>query len=368
MKIYLIRSPEYSSENLKEVFELLKTFPGPLEFVMKDYQFDKNEFYFLQYELYPNHNFKFESKIKKINFKKERGYPLSWEELFSLCTHFRKKFTVKKNDFVVLLTNRVNSLNWFSHCNEEKNVFIHAADWDKLYIKANYKYPIAYQVVENVLQNLMGIYSTEGNNEYAHLRPRGCINDFCKDKREVILKLRTGDICETCLKRMITREIPAHLIDQVFQILEGLRNQFLFKKNINRIAGPYSIYFNDDKKLIIPQLGNRELKLEPLLSTIYIFFLIHSDGVLMKNIVNHSSYLRKIYRILNPNTTPDQVKNTIEQLTKNDNKLLIQKKSKINKDIKKQLGNSIAEDFLISGSRGKPFKINLSLENKDISF
>lgn len=368
MKVHLIRSPEYELENLKEVYELLNSHKGPMEFEMNDYTFDINEFPFLQYELYPHHDFRIESEMKKERFIKDWGYPLSWEELFSLCAHFRKNFRVRKSDFVVLLTNRINSLNWFSHCNEDKNVFIHAAEWDKLYIKAKYIYPVAYQVIENVLQNLMGIDSLEINNEFAHFRPRGCINDFCKDKREVILKLRTADICETCLERMLTSKIPVELIDQIFQILEGLRIQFLFKKNINRIAGPYSIYFNEDYKLIIPQLGNKELKLEPLLSTIYIFFLMHSEGVLLKNIENHSSDLKKIYRIMNPNTTPDQVKKTIEQLTRNNNKLFIEKKSKINKEIKKLLGSSMAEDFLISGTRGKPFKINLSLENTDISF
>ena len=219
MKIHLIRSPEYEIENQNEVYQLLKSYKGPMEFVMNGYEFSKKDFYFLRYELHPGHNFRFDSDLKKNSFIKERGYPLSWEELFSLCDHLRDEFRIKRNDFVVLLTYRFNSLNWFSHCNKEKNAFIHAAEWEKFSVNAHHKYPVAYQVIENVLQNLMGIDSSDGKNEFVHLDVKGCINDFCQDKREVILKLRTADICENCLNRILKNKIPSNLIDQVFQIL-----------------------------------------------------------------------------------------------------------------------------------------------------
>lgn len=366
MKIHLIKSPEYETENLKEVYQLLNSYKGPLEFVMNDYEFEEKDFYFLQYKLHPHHNFKFESELKKIAYIKERGYPLSFEELFILCGHFRKQFRIKKNDFVVLLTYRFNSLNWFSHCNNEKNIFIHAAEWDKFYIKVHHKYPVAYQVIENVLQNLMEIDSEDGNNEFIHYKVRGCINDFCKDKREVILKLRTADICMSCFKRIITQEIPSDLIDQIFQILEGLRTQFLFKKGINRIVGPFSIFIDEDNKLLIPQLGNKELQLEPILCTLYILFLMNPDGIKLNDLVNFKNQLKRIYSFMNPNTTPEQIEKSIKYLTDPINGTFSQKKSKINKRIKEQLGDTYCRDFLISGERGQPFKINLSLHNSDI--
>ncbi|MEZ4691068.1 MAG: hypothetical protein R3A12_13230 [Ignavibacteria bacterium] len=67
------------------------------------------------------------------------------------------------------------------------------------------------------------------------------------------------------------KKIPFDITDQVFQILEGLRTQFLFNKKVNRVSIPYSIYIDEDNKLLIPQLGNMELKLEPILSTLYTF-------------------------------------------------------------------------------------------------
>jgi hypothetical protein len=368
MKIHLICSPEYNIEDLKEVYELLNSFKGTMEFYMSEYEFNKMDFNFLNYELYPEHNFKFESDKKKKTFIKELGYPLSFEELFSLCDSFRKKRRIRRNDFVVLITNRFNSLNWFSHCNADKNIFIHAAEWEKFHIRVHHKYPVAYQVIENILQNLMDIESLDGYNEFVHYHVRGCINDFCKDKREVILKLRTADICGSCFKRIEEMEIPFDITDQVFQILEGLRTQFLFSKKVNRVSVPYTIYINEDNKLLIPQLGNMELKLEPILSSLYILFLLNPEGIKARDLSGHSSKLRNIYKFLNPNAIPEQVRKSINDLTNYDNGSFSQKKAKINKEIKSLLGDTRAQDFLITGRPGQPFKINLRLENREIHF
>ncbi|HMQ67675.1 MAG TPA: hypothetical protein PKA90_07160 [Ignavibacteria bacterium] len=366
IKIHLIRSPEYSSEDLTEVYELLNSFKGPMNFEMNDHEFNKKDFYFLNYDLYPRHNFKFDSDKKKKEFIKELGYPLSFEELFSLCDSFRKENLIGKNDFVVLITKRFNSLNWFSHCNNKKNVFIHAAEWEKFYIKAHHKYPVAYQVVENVLQNLMDIESLDGYNDFVHYHVRGCINDFCKDKREVILKLRTADICGSCMKRILNMNIPNSLIDQVFQILEGLRAQFLFNKAIKRFTGPYGLIVNDDYKLLMPHLGNTELKLEPLFKALYILFLKNPDGIRLNDLYNYKEELKNIYKRINLNVTPEEINNRIIDMINPVEGSFNEKKSKINRRIKDQLGKTESEHFKISGNRGMPFKINLSPANIDI--
>lgn len=374
MKIHLIRSPEYSIEDLTEVYGLLNSFKGPMKFEMNDHQFNKKDFYFLNYDLYPEHNFNFESDKKKKEFIKELGYPLSFEELFSLCDSFRKKKRIKRNDYVVLITNRFNSLNWFSHCNNKKNIFIHAAEWEKFYIKAHHKYPVAYQVIENVLQNLMEIESLDGFNEFVHYHVRGCINDFCKDKREVILKLRTADICGSCLKRIEERDIEHEIINQTFQILEGLRSQFLFKKNVIRDKGPYTLLIDENYNFYIPQLGNVELKLTPLYKAIYILFIKNPEGIRLKDLDDHKSQLMKIYKEMEPPVLKNKenglttFEKTIKELTHPTDGTFSINKSKINKIIKDQLGDHLSKSFQISGKPGSPFRINLSRELIDIRF
>jgi len=368
MKIHLIRTPEYDRNDLEEVHQILNSFSGPMKFKLNNFEFDKKNFYFLQEKHTTHANYRFESDIRKKMFKTERGFPLSWEELFLLCETYRKKKKIPKKDFIFLITHRNNTMNWFSHCNKERNGFIHAGDWEKFNVKVHHKFPVAYGVVENVLQTLMEINSENGLDECIHYQSQGCINDFCHDKRQVILKLRTADICESCLKRIQEMAISMNLVDQIFQILEGLRAQFLFRKGINRIAGPYSLIVDENYNLYVPQLGNKQLLSEPLFRTLYIFLLQNPEGILLKDLMKHRTELIQIYSRLSPYQTKREIEKRINDLSNPLFGSFSQKKSKINRNLKNLLGDTIAESFLISGKRGTPFKINLSPENIDIRF
>lgn len=122
MKIQLIKTPEYAQNDYEEVTELLKSFEGPLKFISTAYEFNRKDFYFLGYDLYPNHRFKYPDNKTLVEFDPRRGFPLSWYELFRLCDFYRDLFKVGADDFVVLLTQRKNALNWFSAFNDKKNV------------------------------------------------------------------------------------------------------------------------------------------------------------------------------------------------------------------------------------------------------
>lgn len=69
MKVYLLRAPEYEVEAFNDVCDFLISYNGPIEFVRTSYEFDKKDFYFLQYELFPFHNFKYPSNdtIQPLN-------------------------------------------------------------------------------------------------------------------------------------------------------------------------------------------------------------------------------------------------------------------------------------------------------------
>ena len=368
MKIHLIRTPEYEYENAEEIFKILKSYNGPLKFELSDYKFNKKIFDFLRYELYPDHNFKFKSETEKINFINKRGYALSWKELFSLCDFYRKKRKVNENDYVVLLTYRKNSLNWFSHCDENLNVFIHTGDWEKHFLKVSHIFPSAYQIIENILQSLMEIDLEKEQSKYVHMESKGCINDFCQDKRQIILKLRTADICEDCMKRISKSGIDTDLINQIFQIMEGLRAQFLFKKDIKRLTGPYTLTVDDEYNILIPQLGNKKIELEPLFATLYILFLLNPEGIKLRDLYKFKHLLKGIYLKLNVNINEETAEIRIKDLINPISNSFSQKKIKINKKIQNQLGQSLSEFYQITGKRGEPFKINLPQNHIDIRF
>ena len=85
MKVYLLKTPEYESDNFREVNDILTSSDGPLQFIPSYYEFDKEDFYFLNYELYPHHNFEYPYDDNTIRYDAEMGNPFSWRESFLLC-------------------------------------------------------------------------------------------------------------------------------------------------------------------------------------------------------------------------------------------------------------------------------------------
>ena len=354
MKVYLIKTPEYDIENLEEVQELLSSFEGPMEFIADKYEFNPEQFPFLK-KFWEDFRFPaYESDVRKINFDKERQIPLSWKELFSLCEFYRTTFQISKNDFVVLLTRRKNALNWFSHVDENKNIFIHTGDWEH-YTKAPQKFPVAYQVIENVMQHMMNIDMEQTPNPYVHLEPLGCMNDFCQNKQQIILKLRTGDICNECILKMQQENVDEEMINQEIGVFEVIRNQLLFRQGFRRNVNPKPINIRVSGEIYI---GEKKIGLNPLESTLFILFLKHIEGISLNDLKDYRHELLKIYRMIKPSAEESKIDDLIKPYHK-DGSFSVNK-SRLNKKLKSALGEPLANFYYIDGIRGEAFKIGIT--------
>lgn len=365
MKVHLIRAPEYDIEHFEEVQELLSSFDGPLEFIADKYEFNPEQFPFLQ-NFWEDFRFPAcESDIRKLNFEKERGKPLSWLELFSLCKFYRSTFKIEKNDFVVLLTVRKNALNWFSHCDENRNIFVHTGDWE-YYTKAPQKFPVAYQVVENIMQHLMKLDTEQIPNANIHVEPLGCMNDFCQNKQQVILKLRTGDICYDCLSKMREEKVDDEIINQAIGIFEAIRNQLLFKQGFTRNLNPIPVRIDSKGKIYI---GDKQIDLNPLESTLFIFFITNNDGATLNDLQAFRNQLLNIYRIIRPGGEESRIDKLIRPYHEIDSTFSVNK-NRLNRKLRNELGEPLANFYYLDGNRGEAFKINISpdLVSADIRY
>jgi hypothetical protein len=366
MKIYLVKTPEYESENLSDVLDFLESFNGPVEFIGSNYVFSSDQFPFLK-DFYPDFKFKYESETKKIKFDAQKSIPLSWKELFSLCDHYRNTFSIGKNDFIALITRRRNALNWFSQFDNNKNIFIHAGDWER-YTTVNHKYPVAYQIIENMMQSLMNVDTYSVPNINVHTDSRGCMNDLCLNKEQIILKMRTADICPDCILKINSEKVEQKLLSQVFDIFEGVRNELLFKKRYSHQIQPVPILLDERRKLLLPQLNNIEIRLNPLFKTLYIFYLKHPEGIKLNELMDYKVELLLLYKKLYSSGDDPSLEARIIDLINPIGGSFSQKKSKINKIINNLLGEPLANFYRIEGNRGCAFKIKLSPNLIDIRY
>jgi len=370
MKVHLIKTPEYDIEDFREVIDFLNSFEGPLKFISSDYEFDTNDFNFLSYNLFPYHNFIYPSNETAIKFDPNKGSPLSWRELFSLCVFYRELSKIENDNFVVLLTKRKNALNWFSAADDSKNIFVHTVEWEN-YTKINSKYPIAYQVIETIMQSLMKIDIINIPNEYVHEPSIGCMNDFCSNKESIIIKLQTGNICPNCADKIIEERVDDNLLNQVYETFNGIRNELSFKQRFTKIINPVPIIVEKNNKIVLPNLNDLEIRLTPLYKTLYVFYLKHNEGVKLNELNDFRQELLLLYRkfsTLSVENTNAVQESTIDNLINPYGSSFSQNKNKLNKIISNLLGEPLAQFYRIEGDPGKPFKINISQNLIDIRY
>lgn len=126
------------------------------------------------------------------------------------------------------------------------------------------------------------------------------------------------------------------------------------------------ITVNNDLKVILPAYNELELRFSPILRTIYILFLCHPEGVILKQIGNYRNEIENIYLLIKPGGDDNRMKQTIDDLCDPFSDSLRQKLSKINRIVKNSIINpELSTRYIIDGSKGEAYKI--SLDNTQIT-
>lgn len=166
----------------------------------------------------------FTEEKNPIMFETDR---YDWDDFFDACKKYRISNNFEDNEFLIVLTELKNDRNYFSAFAEsgERNIFIHSSDWEN-YIYSEPEFPIAYEVLANILQSISYKNVGEDFNNYVHYDPIGCVNDMCEWKIDITFKLRTGDICPDCLS-LFSKFVDKETITQTIDIFESLRKKML---------------------------------------------------------------------------------------------------------------------------------------------
>jgi hypothetical protein len=266
-----------------------------------------------------------------------------------------------------LLTEYENEDFWFSswESSGKRNFFVKTSDWEDL-IKADPCYPIIYELVSIPLI-LAAFNNIEDAINKSHNHPRGCVFDFCDDKIDVQLRLRTADICQECSELLIERETDPVTIKQVFETLESIRSQMLFRERfrLTRSISPLQIDARQ-RKLRFKDIGNLELKPGPRELAVYIFFMNHQEGVIFKQIEAHREEISYLYRQISVTDIESRIINTIDAMLDHTNNTMHELVSKINDLIKNNIGVEAAKEYIIQGKKGEKFSILLDRKLLDV--
>lgn len=342
MKVIITSTPEFSAQLAKSVVEVLRQTPGEIEFSLgKQASVNKYGHY--------NPKMKDIAKIKSLSFK----------ELFNLCDTYRTVFEeiVPADAYVVLLTTIKNKKDWFSAFNE-RNIFIHGEEWE-YYTKRDSKYGIAYQVLENIFQSLIDLNINDSDNEPNIHKPSiGCINDMCMDKVDVMLKLRTAYICDSCLDRAEEKQVNPFVLEHIKNSVESIRETFVTSGRIRSKVKPLPVSIDSKRNV---KIGGQPIHIFALERTLFIFFLKNLQGVKTGLISEHENELYDLYKEIRKSGHKDTIIGLFHPFRGAPR--FISVKSKLNKDLSKKLGAKLADNYIIDTiiirDRLNLYKINL---------
>jgi hypothetical protein len=374
---WLLRSDEYPLEKYWAVVDLLQGFQGPIRFMPSEESIPVEDEELIEEDLDKDNFDKQKKRNPRIQMQLSesrfiyslppRYTKISWSHMFAKCHRFRVDKHIRSKDFVILLTEHVNEYNWFTGGDPSgaHNLFVHTAFWG-YFSGSDQRFPVAYHIVAAILKALT-FKDYADLAKYLHKNPVGCINDFCEEKRDVVLKLRTADICPSCLSIIQERGVNPLLVKQVLQIIEGLREQMLFKHRWKvQDTLPTMVVSGYNRNIIFPELGDLKIRLSPLEKTLYLLFLQKPKGIKIAELGEHKAEMVEIYGALYTGAEIEAIPRQVAELCNPLSNSASEKISRIRTKFNDALGSDLAQHYIIQGPNGKEKKIEVKLK-KNVS-
>jgi hypothetical protein len=347
MNVHIIRDEHCPLAVYQNVFEKLSKSFGVIHFIKsKDDNLvaDDTDDMFDEREREP---------INKYHF-------LSFSQLYDICENYRKKHNIDKNDHVFLLSGANNYQNWFSNMDHERNnYFVQVTEWELFFgTEIEVSFLLCYQVMAWLLKRNM--FSSEKEVMGAvHHKPIGCMMDFCEEKKDITLKIRTADLCPKCLNIIKSKDVPLNFLNQVFSLWEEIRKNIAFRERAEFLNKMGRMIINPSKKtLFFPDYGDILVKLQPKEMAFYQLFISEPNGINLNSLRDHANTLKHYYFIITGN---DDIAATENIYAIHDN-VASQLISRIKKKLVDNLGETLAYYYIIEKIMNEPHKILINRE------
>lgn len=173
------------------------------------------------------------------------------------------------------------------------------------------------------------------------------------------------------LKNMISKELEQFhcsiLLDEVKEKVRKLKAYGVEDADIVAAMNEEELFpqliVTENYKIILADAQNTEVKMEPIVKAVYLLFLSHPEGIVLKCLPDYRDELTKIYLLLRPAGMTDRVEKSIIDVTNPTQNSINEKCARIRKMFASLLPKSVARYYAISGKRGEPKKIDLVRAN-----
>jgi hypothetical protein len=173
------------------------------------------------------------------------------------------------------------------------------------------------------------------------------------------------------LKVMISKELEQFhcsiLLDEVKEKVRKLKAYGVVEADIVAAMNEEELFpqliVTEDYKVVLSGEKPVEVEMEPLVKAVYLLFLSHPEGIVLKYLPDYRKELTNIYLLLRPYGLTDRVEKSIENVTNPTQNSINEKCARIRKLFSSILPQSVARYYSISGKRGEAKKIDLVRAN-----
>ena len=172
--------------------------------------------------------------------------------------------------------------------------------------------------------------------------------------KEVVLKELEQFHCSILLDELKekVRKLKAYGVEDA-EIMAAMNEKELFPQLI--VTQNYKVVLAGEKHV--------EVEMEPLVKAVYLLFLSHPEGIILKCLPDYRQELTSIYLLLRPCGLTDRVEKSIVDVTTPTQNSINEKCARIRKLFASVLPQSVARYYAISGKRGEVKKIDLVRAN-----
>ena len=176
---------------------------------------------------------------------------------------------------------------------------------------------------------------------------------------------------ENTMKKMIDGELRQFhcsiLLDEVKEKVRKLKAYGVDDAEIAAAMNEEELFpqlvVTEDYKVVLSCEKPVEVEMEPLVKAVYLLFLSHPEGIVLKYLPDYRKELTDIYLLLRPYGLTDRVKKSILDVTDSTLNSINEKCARIRKIFSTILPRSVARYYAISGKRGEAKKIDLVRAN-----
>jgi hypothetical protein len=373
MNVHLIRTEGVSDEEYFDLLDFLRHFNSPYSFITTEEasEISVEEEVEMLLPDDPNYHSKRNmqrQEVSHILMEAPIIYLHAWKDLFDICNRYRRKKRLKAEEVVILLTEQGNELNWFTGFDPKikGNYFVHTALWE-YYTGTDPRYPLAYQVVTLLMKHQM-FDSGDKMNEAYHKTTRGCMMDYCEEKKQISIKMRTADICGFCQEIIAIRGISQEVVRYTTELMEYVSNKVKHLNRYSHLKANHQLEIRGYMQFIyIPQMGSKQVRLTPLERAVYLLFLNHPEGIKIAELSKHKQELSEIIHRISRSDNRAFIERGIEELCSPNSNSLSEKMARIRRKFIDAVGEESANSYIISGKNGEAKKISLPRENVKVT-